>query len=67
MIDWIEFGRMLRRTRGQRKLGLREIARDLGVSPTTILRADRGESVSAEIFMMIAVYVLDIDPRVLLK
>lgn len=66
MIDWVEFGTMIRKARMLRKKGIRELARDLDVSPPTVMRADRGDPVSAEIMLIFCTYFLDIDPRELL-
>lgn len=67
MIDWEAFGRMIRKQREAQRKGIRELARELGMSPATVLRADRGEPVSTEIFMTFCEFFLDINPATLLK
>ena len=67
MIDWSKFGQMIRKTRLKNGTGIRALARELGMSPATVLRADRGEPVSTEIFMIFCEIYLDIAPGTLLK
>ena len=63
MIDWEAFGRMIRKHRLAQNKGIRELARELGMSPATVLRADRGEPVSTEIFMTFCEFFLDTPPN----
>ena len=66
-LKWRKFGRDIRDWREHEGHSVRDVAKIFKITPATISRADRGLPVSAQTFLILSSYYLDIDPRVYLK
>jgi DNA-binding Xre family transcriptional regulator len=66
MLDWPSFGSMVHAQRLLKDKGIRELARELRIAPSTMVKLDYGKPVSADILVRICDSLLDIDPRKLL-
>jgi hypothetical protein len=66
-IKWKEFGADVYEHRQACSLSVRDLGKKYDISHATVSRADRGLPVSAETFLILTSYFLDIDPRVYLK
>ena len=62
-INWKKFGKDINRKRADQGMSIRDLAKQLKMTPATLSRADRGLHVSAENFLDLASYFLDTDPR----
>ncbi len=51
LIDWPLLGRFSRNRRSYRNLGLRKAAKQIGVSPATLSRMERGGAMNADDFV----------------
>lgn len=65
-IDWGRFGRAVSDVRCANGFGLREQARELGLSHATLHRAENGKAVSPAAFIMLCAFAVT-DPYKFLK
>jgi transcriptional regulator with XRE-family HTH domain len=62
-LDWHAFGKDVHRKRLGQCETVREVAADVGLCHATFSRAERGQVVSAETFLLLCVKFLKCDPR----
>ena len=55
-IDWVAFGKEVKRVRERQGQGLRALAREIGFDKSTMVRAEQGKPLQAGNFVMLCQY-----------